>query len=138
MKKQYEKILFCTDFSELADAAFEYACAMAQRHKTELHIFHAQTEPIIQEKLDQIYKLKYLESDSYKNNCADLKTECVTRQGMDYEEIIKYAKEADISIIVMATHGKGGFLKDMLAGSCARQVVGRSPVPILVIPPVGR
>lgn len=134
MGKTYEKILYCTDFSELADAAFEYACDMAQRHKSELHILHAQTEPPNKEKLDRIYKQKYLDKD----NCAGLKTECVTRQGMDYEQIISYAKEEDMSIIVMATHGKGGFLKDMLAGSCARQVVGRSPVPILVIPPLGR
>ena len=138
MEKTYDKILYCTDFSDLADSAFEYACDMAQRHKSELHILHAQTEPILKEKLDQVYKQKFLEAACYKDKCADLKTECITRQGMDYEEIVKYAKEANISIIVMATHGKGGFLKDMLAGSCARQVVGRSPVPILVIPPVGR
>jgi len=134
MEKTYDKILFCTDFSDLADSAFKYACDMAQRHKSELHILHAQTEPLNQEKLDRIYKQKYLDKDE----CADLKTECVTRQGMDYEQIVSYAKEANMNIIVMATHGKGGFLKDMLAGSCARQVVGRSPVPILVIPPLGR
>jgi nucleotide-binding universal stress UspA family protein len=132
---KYDKILFCTDFSELADVAFDYACDFAQEHKGVLHIFHATSEAPIRERLDKTFKEKYLDAACYIDKCEGIKTECVARQGMDHEQIIKYAKEADMDLIVMGTHGKSGFFSDILVGSVAKHIIRNSHVPVFVVPP---
>ncbi len=132
---KFAKIAFCTDFSELADVAFEYACGFAQSNQSELHILHVTSEPPVREKLQQMFQKKYLEAPCYQEKGQGLKTECIFRQGMDHEEIIKYVKEADVDLIVMGTHGESGFLDAILAGSCAKKVVWKSPVPVFVVPP---
>jgi nucleotide-binding universal stress UspA family protein len=124
---KYEKVLFCTDFSEEAGHAWSYACDMAQAHQSELHIFHATSDAPNRAKLDKAYKEKYLDLPISQG----LKTECADRQGLDSEQIISYAKAKDMDVIVMGTHaGKSWFV-----GSCAKKVVANSPVPIFVIPP---
>jgi len=37
---QYKKVLFCTDFSENADYAFDFAYGIAKRDKGLLYILH--------------------------------------------------------------------------------------------------
>ena len=135
---KYDKVLFCTDFSDLSDIAFDYACDFAQQHKGELHIFHVTTEPPHKERLDKTFKEKYLDAACYVEKCEGVKTECAYRQGLDHEQIVNYAKEADMDIIVMGTHGQSGFFGDILVGSCARQVVRRSPIPVVVVPAPAR
>jgi nucleotide-binding universal stress UspA family protein len=49
-----------------------------------------------------------------------------------YVEIVRYAKERDIDLIVMGTHGRG-FVAHMLMGSVAEKVVRRSPCPVLTV-----
>jgi nucleotide-binding universal stress UspA family protein len=50
------------------------------------------------------------------------------------EEILRYAKENDIDLIVMGTHGRKG-LDRVFFGSVAEKVVKQSPVPVLTINP---
>lgn len=132
---KYDRILFCTDFSDLADVAFDYACDFAKAYKSELHLFHATSEAPFREKIDKTYKKKYLDAACYVGKCEGIKTECVSRQGLDHEEIVKYAKEENMSLIVMGTHGKSGFLDSILVGSVAKKVVRNSPIPVFVVPP---
>lgn len=135
---KYNKILFCTDFSDLSDVAFDFACDFVQLQKGDLYLFHSTTEPPIKGRMDKIFKEKYLDAACYAEKCEGVKTECVTRQGLDHEQIVKYAKEADMDIIVMGTHGQSGFFGDILVGSCARQVVRRSTIPVVVVPAPAR
>ncbi len=52
--------------------------------------------------------------------------------GGPYVEIVRYAKERDIDLIVMGTHGRG-FVAHMLMGSVAEKVVRRAPCPVLTV-----
>ena len=52
--------------------------------------------------------------------------------GGPYVEIVRYAQESDIDLIVMGTHGRG-FVAHMLMGSVAEKVVRRSPCPVLTV-----
>ena len=47
-------------------------------------------------------------------------------------EIIKAAKDNQVDLIVMGTHGKSG-LDYILIGSVAERVIQRSPCPVLSI-----
>ena len=59
-----------------------------------------------------------------------------TAQGTPFLEIIRYAKEKDIDMIVMGTHGRSG-LVHMLMGSVAEKVVRKAPCPVLTVRPEG-
>jgi len=52
--------------------------------------------------------------------------------GGPYVEIVRYAKERDIDLIVMGTHGRG-FVAHMLMGSVTEKVVRRAPCPVLTV-----
>jgi nucleotide-binding universal stress UspA family protein len=55
--------------------------------------------------------------------------------GKPHEFIIQEAKEKEIDLIVMGTHGKSG-IKRVLMGSVAQNVIGHAPCPVLVVPNV--
>jgi hypothetical protein len=46
--------------------------------------------------------------------------------------IVNQAKEAEIDLIVMGTHGRGGF-GHLLMGSVAEKVVRSAPCPVLTV-----
>ncbi|MCB2227199.1 MAG: universal stress protein [Desulfarculaceae bacterium] len=54
--------------------------------------------------------------------------------GQPAAEIVKYAGEHDIDLIITATHGRKG-LEHAIFGSVAENVVRNSPVPVLSINP---
>ena len=54
------------------------------------------------------------------------------REGSPFYEIIRYAKEQDVDLIIMGTHGRGG-LVHVLLGSVAEKVVRKSPCPVLTV-----
>ncbi len=56
----------------------------------------------------------------------------VVRQGPPFLEIVRYAQEANIDLIVLGTHGRGG-LAHMLLGSVAEKVVREAPCPVLTV-----
>jgi nucleotide-binding universal stress UspA family protein len=58
------------------------------------------------------------------------------REGRPFVEIIRYADEADIDLIVMGTHGWGP-ISHMLVGSVAEKVVRKAHCPVLTIRPAG-
>lgn len=51
-------------------------------------------------------------------------------EGKPFVEIIKAARNYDVDLIVMGTHGRTG-LKSMLIGSVAEKVVRKAPCPVL-------
>jgi nucleotide-binding universal stress UspA family protein/predicted transcriptional regulator len=56
------------------------------------------------------------------------------QEGLATPRILKVAREADASAIVLSTHARGGFGRLML-GSIADEVLRDSPVPVLLVPP---
>lgn len=52
-------------------------------------------------------------------------------------EIIDAANSADVSLVVMATHGRSGISR-LLVGSVTEQVLRGSPVPVVVVPVRGQ
>jgi nucleotide-binding universal stress UspA family protein len=54
------------------------------------------------------------------------------RAGTPYVEILTYAKDHDIDLIVMGTHGRG-FVGRVVMGSVAEKVVRYAPCPVLTV-----
>jgi nucleotide-binding universal stress UspA family protein len=49
-----------------------------------------------------------------------------------HDEIIRYANDEDIDLIVMGTHGRGGLAR-LLMGSVAEKVVRTARCPVLTV-----
>ncbi len=61
------------------------------------------------------------------------KVKPVVRFGFPWEEIVKVAEE-DVSLIILPTHGKLGFSKELI-GSTAMRVLKKTYRPVLIIKP---
>ncbi|MBW2003790.1 MAG: universal stress protein [Deltaproteobacteria bacterium] len=145
---KYKKVLFCTDFSENADYAFEFAYGIAKRDEGLLYILHiipynsnqAYAESFItKEDLKNIQKA--VEEDiannykeRYVNNIENgIAYELVTKSGREDNEILTFAKQEHVDIIVMGTHGRTG-IEHVFFGSVAEKVLRHSPFPVFIIP----
>ncbi|MFO8011113.1 MAG: universal stress protein [Dehalococcoidia bacterium] len=80
--------------------------------------------------------LDYLESVAGPLRRVGLDVECaVTRESVSTgKDIINFATEKSIDLIIMSTHGRGG-LSRMLFGSVAEVIMSYSRLPMLVIRP---
>ena len=145
---KYKKVLFCTDFSENSDYAFEFAFGIAKRDEGLLYILHVITPNPLQEMIrgyvseDILRKIqKGLEQevdDNYKEHYTKkikgaVRFEVVTKSGREDEEILKFAKDEKVDIIFVGTHGRTG-IEHVFFGSVAEKVLRRSPFPVFVIP----
>ena len=53
------------------------------------------------------------------------------------ESIIGYISKQQVSAVVLATHGAGGMGENLLGG-VAQYVLKESPVPVVLVKPVGK
>ncbi len=143
-----KRILLPTDFSEYSRRAQNYACAFAEQFGAELHVLH-----VVQDLValvpepglafpppgDYMKELK----ESAERSLATVpdakwavgkKIVRSVRQGPPFVEIIRYAKENDVDLIILGTHGRTG-LSHMLLGSVAEKVVRKAPCPVLTVRP---
>lgn len=143
---QLQRILLPTDFSEYSAAARKYACAFADQFQAELHLLHVIQDlaPLVPEPgaalAPPIDYLRELEQNAQAMLGRALDAEWavgkkitrVVRQGPPFLEIIRYAREANIDLIVLGTHGRTG-LAHVLMGSVAEKVVRKAPCPVLSV-----
>ena len=135
-----------TDFSEYSAAARNYACAFCDQFHAELHLLHViqdlaplAPEPGVMLPPPPDY-LKEIEDNAtlmlervLDPQWAAGKTIVrVVRQGPPFLEIVRYAKETAIDLIVIGTHGRTG-LAHVFMGSVAEKVVRKSPCPVLSV-----
>jgi nucleotide-binding universal stress UspA family protein len=53
-------------------------------------------------------------------------------EGQPFVEIVKYAREHGVDLIVMGTHGRGGMSR-LLLGSVADKVIRTAPCPVMTV-----
>ena len=146
---ELKRILVPTDFSEFSQQAVQYGCELANRFSAELHIVHVAQDalPIVPEAgmlsvSHDDYMARVIETATKLLKDvpdASLYSRSVTRSvepGVPFVEIIRYAREKQMDLIVMSTHGRTG-LVHMLMGSVAEKVVRKAPCPVLTIRPKG-
>jgi universal stress protein A len=145
-----KRILFPTDFSECSKTAQKYAIALADQFQAELHVLHVMQDMMVmmpdpaaglslppnylieQKQLAEQSLDRLLKEDWARGK----KTARATRMGNPYIEIAKYAKDNEIDLIVIGTHGRAAMMH-VLLGSVAEKVVRKSPCPVLAVHPAG-
>ncbi|MCJ8233928.1 universal stress protein [Aeromonas veronii] len=137
------KTLLCpVDFSQMSRAVLDYAVFMAQSHEAQLKLIHV---------VDQLhgfdsYKILHMTAieithEMERQARTQLKELVATlpipatfdiRFGRAADEIVIQAKEDEVELIVMGSHGRSG-ISHLLVGSVAESVVRHAPCPVLVV-----
>jgi nucleotide-binding universal stress UspA family protein len=146
------RILVPTDFSEASGVATTYGIAMARAFHAQICLLHVEPRHDLEIMVErELVVEKYLSeaAPARQSNAAhellakllsdddqrDLRAEYVLRAsgaGGPSAEIVRYAGERDIDLIVMGTHGRG-FAAHVLMGSVAEHVVRKAPCPVLTV-----
>jgi nucleotide-binding universal stress UspA family protein len=142
---EIKKILFTTDFSEGAAHALSYAVDVAKTYGAKLYLLHVVHDITLSPGMHIPHgsaNTMYTELDTSAKKaleklcittCEDFKnTEESVVRGIPYEEILKFATEKGINLIVIGTHGRKG-LDRVLFGSTAERVVRNSSCPVLTV-----
>lgn len=139
-----EKMLVPVDFSVFSKKALSYALQLAQQFKAELTLFHV-FEPVASLAFtglpdapavfkDQLMvaerNLRALASSSRAAGVTSAKS--TVRTGVVTHEIVEAAKELDVDLIVIATHGCTGS-QHFSIGSTAARVARAAPCSVLVV-----
>lgn len=140
------RILVPVDFSQHSEQALKYAAALAEKFGAELFLIHVfqdltvyQTEvvsgaPPIMPPVEQL--TASIRGDMARlvqeKNLQRFATHTEIVEGAPVEEIVDYAKEKDIDLIVLGTHGRG-WLAHVIMGSVAEKVVRKAPCPVLTV-----
>ncbi len=149
-KVEVNRVLIPVDFSDPARKAFYVGLKFAQifgadtwvLHVEEpLNVFHSDYEDLerLEEEVKRLEKgirrrLDELFEEGQVDALLRRRVQLAIRGGKPWLEIVRFAAEKDVDLIVMATHGRTG-LKHMLIGSTAERVVRRSPCMVLSVKP---
>lgn len=142
---QLKRILVPTDFSEPSGAALKYAKALADAFGASIHLLHVMEDPFINAPISEGYvppahlfeeferaARARLEEVLTTEEQAKYRAERVLKSGTPFVEIVRYARNAEIDLIVMGTHGRGP-IAHMLMGNVAEKVVRKASCPVLTV-----
>ena len=140
----FGKILYPTDFSDVAGKALAYIRKLREAGCRDVVILHVIDEREIQGivawssisgnwPVDIDSELKKRE----KHHLTELEKEgcqvkAIVKEGHPSQEILKVAAEEKVDAIVIGSHGKSN-IQEMLLGSVSEDVIRKSAKPVLVV-----
>jgi nucleotide-binding universal stress UspA family protein len=140
----FDRILFPTDGSDGAAAAFDHVLDVAADHDATVHVLNV--ADTTQDSVTRVGRtvIDVLEEsgsdvvDEAAERAAERGVETVTAvlQGGVAETITAYASDHEVDLIAMPTRGRTG-LDRLLLGSTTERVVRRSTAPVLSVQPDG-
>ena len=145
-----KRVLAPTDFSETGEHALRYACEFAAAFGAELHLIFVNEPPAAAYSEigigyagvpDLTVQLKEAAEERLKslrirrgNRRWPSRDRCCTGRRSSRSCV---AREHDIDLIVLGTHGRGAIAHMLLTGSTAEKVVRKAPCPVLTVRPEG-
>lgn len=138
-----QRILWPTDFSKGAEAAFPYAAVLADWHGAELHVLNVREGgDAVQADMDAQFPVSErrladrLPEDEAPSKLPDVDALSLIQEQVDApspaEAIVSYVDAHDIDLVVSGTHGRRG-LRRLLMGSVAEEVLRRVSCPVLTV-----
>ena len=141
-----KSVLVATDFSDTSDVALRYGKALAAAFGASLHVLHVVQEPFAQPWAVEAYgfSLTALQDEWLREAKARIeqtltaeertqyRASLITIMGHPVVEILKYADDHALDLIVIGTHGRGP-LGHMVMGSVAERVVRKARCPVLTV-----
>jgi universal stress protein A len=139
------KVLVPIDFSDYSKNALKYAAEFAKHFHSKMYLIYV-IEPVIYPadfSMGQV-AIPSTEMDLPKRAEEELQSlvasyidpslqvETLIKTGKPFVEINETAREKDVDLIIMATHGHTG-VEHILFGSTAEKVVRKAPCPVLTL-----
>ncbi|HEX7458703.1 MAG TPA: universal stress protein [Ginsengibacter sp.] len=150
-----KKVLIALDYDPAAQKIAETGYALAKSMNAKVILLHVISDPAYYSSLnyspifgyDSFSNLDIVQTtaveelkkaaknylDKSKQHLGDETIETVIKDGDFGESILDTAKEMNVDIIVMGSHGRRGFDK-ILMGSVAEKVLHKTTIPLFVIP----
>ena len=128
---QFQNILIPTDFSGSAEKAMQQALTFAAREQANvflLHVLPGMAVPGTEER-KQATAEQWLRDVASQ---ASVPVQTLVVWGTPAAEICRVAKEHNIDLIVMSTHGRTGRALDLI-GSVADHVIRHAPCAVLIL-----
>jgi nucleotide-binding universal stress UspA family protein len=142
---QIDRILCPVDFSVFSTRALRHATALARRFRARLVVLHVVPQwqpyanmpaylpapvlanPVLCEQVNR--DLSAFVADAVADGVP---VELVVREADPWREILSVADEKGVDLVVMGTHGRGGF-EQLLMGSVAEKVLNRASCPVVTV-----
>lgn len=140
MSRHYSKILVCLDGSSNANRALSHACNLAKNYDSTLFLMYVVDKSIGLDffdrseylKLLREYGKKVLEKAQNISQKNALKAKPIIKDGNVSKEILKFAKDEQINLIVVGSKGLGATLRFLL-GSVSSKIANQAICPVLII-----
>jgi len=128
------RVLLCTDFSENAERALEYAISVTEEYDAELTLLHVveDVQSSVRQEQAMAKAAKQLDTLIPAEKRKTLKVQTAVRTGKPYQRIIEYAEEASPDLIAMGARGAGA-LDRAIFGSTTYRVIQLGPCPVLAV-----
>lgn len=139
-------VLVPTDFSDTSALALRYAKELARWFESVMHLLHVVSDADVSPGTEAFWGFseKNVQRRWVEEATSKLGTLCSTDEqatfdvrtaveiGTPFVAVVRYARDHQIDLIVMGTHGRGA-VKHLLLGSVAEQVVRQAPCPVLTV-----
>ncbi|MGA3290726.1 MAG: universal stress protein [Candidatus Bathyarchaeia archaeon] len=141
--KNIQKILIPIDGSDYSMRAAEHGISIAKMLNAKIIVVYV-IDDIVLDQFSKINERENVERELKKDGQRYIKyvlglaekegvnADSLLAKGGPSEQIVHLAKELNIGLIVMGTHGLRGAMK-VLIGSVAERVIELAPCPVLVI-----
>jgi nucleotide-binding universal stress UspA family protein len=140
----FKHILCPVDFSEASEHAIQYAIALARIHHADITALHVYSPPFVPpdtpvlEALSRDDDMRRLETEAAAlfadATTRGLRVDVIVEHGQAARDILTHAAALPADVIVMGTHGAGGF-EHLMLGSVAEKVVRKATCPVFTVPP---
>lgn len=143
-----KKILVPTDFSDYSSKALQKALDIAKEEGSEIllfHVIHNDFQTCVVDycfTVDEIESIKSRMFAASKENMQkeldkfplskEVKVSTEVRNGVPYEEILKFQEEKGADLIVIASHGRSA-IKTYFMGSVTSRVLKRAKCEVLLV-----
>jgi nucleotide-binding universal stress UspA family protein len=144
------RILVPVDYSDHSKAAIRHARAIAATYGASLELLHVIEEAPRPEFYDEVgFRANLVEADAgekakremrglYESSPGpEVEARCHAFLGLAGPDIVRFAEDTGVDLIVIATHGLTG-LPYLLMGSVAEAIVRMSPCPVCTVKSFGK
>jgi len=141
-----QRILCPVDLSDISRRALEYAVLVARWYRATVHVLLV--EPVVLSPVDfppmaavigltpeaRAALVKRLDDFVAGVATEDVSIEQTVCEGFVIEEVLARARDLPAGLLVMGTHGRGGF-QQLVLGSITEKVLRKVACPVLTVPP---
>ncbi|MDJ0874005.1 MAG: universal stress protein [Desulfobacterales bacterium] len=144
---RFKRILVGCDFSPDADLALQHALSLAQEFESELHLAHVIEMPTYTDRLRPVFEHRRSSTSEIKTFMQEkldalipqearhwCRASTVMLEGQPYAQLLQYASQSEIDLIVLGTRGHG-VIDTMLIGSTTDRVIRRATCAVFSVSP---